>query len=458
MLPGWVWLRHGAGARLGPFVALDAAPLLVLWLAVTAATSRPVLAGAAAAGICVFLDVADRAKRAALAEPLAFTDGGLLWQVVAHPKFYLPAVGRKMVAGGTTAVTLSLVALVALERPLALSPAMRGLLAVAAMALAAILWRPLWLLPADLARTPEADSAAYGPLATFALHARLAAVERDARRAAYPPAPAIFASGAAQPHLLLLQLESFCDPRGLDPEAPAGLLPHWDALSAEAMVRGWLTVPGFGANTMRTEFGVLSGLGDAALGLDALNPYFRFARKPVASLAWALRGAGYATSCLHPYDPRFFGRDRVMPALGFAHFGAEAEFRDSPREEGLVTDAALGQRLAWELRDATAPTFLCAITVAAHGPWRGEDPTAVWRARMAKTDAMLGLVAEAARSCGRPVVLAAFGDHRPALPFARGGVETDHLVWRSDAPGTGTASNLDATGLHRAIRAAMRMG
>ena len=80
---------------------------------------------------------------------------------------------------------------------------------------------------------------------------------------------------------MLLQLESFCDPRrfGL-PRA----LPHWDALGAQALARGLLAVPGFGANTMRTEFVVLTGLDDAALGLDRLNPYFRFARAPVGSV------------------------------------------------------------------------------------------------------------------------------------------------------------------------------
>ena len=115
-------------------------------------------------------------------------------------------------------------------------------------------------------------------------------------------------------------------------------LSHWDALGRAALARGPLDGPGFGANTMRTEFAVLTGLGDEALGLDRLNPYFRFARSPVASLAWALRGAGYATACLHPFDARFFGRDRALPALGFHRFDAAPAFVDAPRDAGLVTD------------------------------------------------------------------------------------------------------------------------
>jgi phosphoglycerol transferase MdoB-like AlkP superfamily enzyme len=235
-------------------------------------------------------------------------------------------------------------------------------------------------------------------------------------------------------------------------------LPHWDALASGAIARGRLAVPGFGANTMRTEFVVLTGLDDAALGLDRFNPYFRFARAPVASLAWALRGAGWSTACLHPFDGRFFGRDRVLPALGFQRFEDARAFAAAPRAHGLVTDAALGARIAAELAAATDPLFLYAITVAAHGPWPGPDPAASWAARIAATDAMLGAVAQAARGAERPVVLAAFGDHRPALPVAHGATDTDYLIWRSDAPGAGALRDLDAAALHRAVRDALGIG
>jgi phosphoglycerol transferase MdoB-like AlkP superfamily enzyme len=253
----------------------------------------------------------------------------------------------------------------------------------------------------------------------------------------------------------LLQLESFCDPRRIGIPAT---LPHWDALGATALARGPLAVPGFGANTMRTEFAVLTGLADDVLGLDRLNPYFRFARAPVASLAWALRGAGYATACLHPFDARFFGRDHVLPALGFERFDAAPAFAEAPREAGLVTDAAVGARLAACLAAAEGPAFLYAITVAGHGPWPGPDPAATWATRMAATDAMLGTLAEAARHSGRPVVLVAFGDHRPALPAARGGTDTDYLVWRSDRAGEGPVEPIDAVALHRLAAAAVGEG
>lgn len=453
-LPFWLWLRRGA--RLSGWVALDAAPVAALFCAVLAVTARPVLAGGIAGGVCVFLAIADRAKRATLGEPLAFTDGGLLWQVVAHPRFYLPFVPPALLLGGIGLGVATLVADLLLEPAAPLVAEARVALTAMAGLLALVLLRPLVLLGRTApARDPARDAARFGPLATFALHARIAARERPARRAAHPVAAATSAPDRMAPHLVLLQLESFCDPRrfGL-----AVAMPHWDALGATALTRGLLAVPGFGANTMRTEFVVLTGLDDAALGLDRLNPYFRFARAPVGSLAWLLRGAGHATACLHPFDARFFGRDRVLPALGFQRFEAADAFADAPHEHGLVTDAALGVRIAAELATAQGPVFLYAISVAAHGPWRGADPAAAWAARIAATDAMLGAIAGAARASDRPVVLAAFGDHRPALPATRGGTDTDFLIWRSDRAGNGTRADRDAAGLHRAVRDAVLLG
>lgn len=474
-LPAWLWLRRGA--RVSAWMLLDAAPLAAAFCALLAVTARPVLSGGLVGGACIFLAVADRAKRAALREPLAFTDGGLLWQVPAHPRFYLPFVPRAVVVGGIGAGVAAFVGVLALEPALALEWMARLALAGGAVALSVVVLRPLWLLRSvgagvkaqgegatfaapiadasrdvGLARDPSRDAARFGPLAVFALHARLAAVERPRRRAAHPPAPARIATDASRPHLVLLQLESFCDPRRL---GIAQAMPCWDALAAGAIARGRLAVPGFGANTMRTEFVVLTGLDDAALGLDRFDPYFRFARAPVTSLAWALRGAGWSTACLHPYDGRFFGRDRVLPALGFQRFEDAAAFAHAPCEHGLVTDAALGARIATELDAARDPVFLYAITVAAHGPWPGPDPAAAWASRMVATDAMLGEVVQAARRSARPVVLAAFGDHRPSLDIARGATDTDYLVWCSDAPGLGEARDLDAAALHRAVRAAV---
>ena len=76
--------------------------------------------------------------------------------------------------------------------------------------------------------------------------------------------------------VVLVQAESFFDPARLDPGL-GGLLPAYEGLRAAAALRGRLLVPAWGANTVRTEFAVLTGLSEAALGLDRFNPYDAFA-------------------------------------------------------------------------------------------------------------------------------------------------------------------------------------
>ena len=102
----------------------------------------------------------------------------------------------------------------------------------------------------------------------------------------------------------------------LSPLIPRDLLPGFDAC-CDAGTFGRLEVPGWGANTMRAEFAVLTGIPESELGYDRFNPYHALARVPIASQVWRLRRAGYRTICLHPFDRRFFRRDLAMPALGF---------------------------------------------------------------------------------------------------------------------------------------------
>ena len=453
-MPAWLWLRWQVAARFSMWVALDAAPWLAAYLLLLGITARPLLSGGAVAGALLFIAISAFAKRKSLGDGLVFTDGGLIWQVFAHPRFYMPFVPRAVLLLGVIAGFALALGVLLLEPGLDLASAQRLPVLVLGAVLLGITLRPLFLLRgAIIQQVPAADAAGFGPLACFAIHARLAATERAARQARHQPQPAVLPLNRPEPHLLLLQLESFCDPRrfGL-----TRALPNKDRLAASALKQGLLSVSAFGANTMRTEFAVLTGIDDAALGLDRFNPYFRFARKPLQSLAWALRGAGYQTACLHPFDPRFFGRDKVLPALGFARFDAAAAFTQAERLRGLVTDAAIAARLQDELATATSPGFWYAISVAAHGPWPGANPALGWADCMAATDAMLGAVMQAAQQSPRPVVIAAFGDHRPALQEAQGGTDTDYLVWRSDRPGKGEAENLNAISLHRAIMAAMR--
>ncbi|MCK8784591.1 LTA synthase family protein [Roseomonas sp. NAR14] len=472
-LAGW---RLALGARrLLPGLPAELAGPAAAWLLLLAATDRPLFAGLGAAAPVVALMVVDAAKRRVLREPLLFSDALMLPLVARHPHLYLPFAGGRLIPGALLLGGLAALALLLAEPAAGLGAARRGLALIGA----ALGWRLVLRPPAALVRRlmpdggavadPAADQRRLGPLATLVAWTACAAAERPGRRDRVPPGPPPTRAGrpaapavarpdpardGAAPHLVLIQSESFLDAARL---GHGDLLPHWASLGASSLQRGPLAVAGFGANTMRAEFAVLTGIPDAALGLDRFNPYFRFARRPVRSLAWTLRARGHSATFLHPHDPRFFARDRVMPALGFERFESEADFPGADRVGRYVADAALGERLAALLR-APAPQFLFAVTMQAHGPWPGADPRGTYLRHLADADAMLGIVAAAARRAARPVVLCLYGDHLPALPGLPEtlGRDTDYLIWRSDRRGGGARRPLAAAALHDALLAALR--
>jgi hypothetical protein len=278
----------------------------------------------------------------------------------------------------------------------------------------------------------------------------IARAERPGRRAA--AAPAVLPpheGGGAQP-VVLVQGESFFDARRLHASVPRDLQPGYDRCRDTALRCGRLSVPGWGANTMRTEFAALSGLSQAELGFDRFNPYYAFARRqPVASLAWTLRAQGYRTVCVHPFDRRFFRRDIVMTQLGFDEFQGLESFAEAPRAGRYVGDEAVGRRIV-ELVDRVGPKlFVFAITMENHGPWDGARTTVPDAAAAAlgadagalhqyldglrSTDRMIQALADRF-GAGTPGWLGFYGDHLPSLPkvFDRLGYDdarTDYFIW-----------------------------
>ncbi|MBO1076541.1 LTA synthase family protein [Roseomonas marmotae] len=407
------------------------------------------------------LALADATKRAVLDEPVVFSDAAMLPLVVRHPSLYLPFAGTGWVIGGAGLGLLLLLTLAMLEPQARLGWPLRATLLALAMVLAALLLMPPKSLRRALARDPAIDTARFGIFACLSLYRSVAWAERRPRRAAHPADPPAFrpAGGGKAPHVVLVQAESFWDPRETMPDLPPGLLPHWDRLGAEALARGRLTVPGFGANTMRAEFAALTGIGPDGLGLDRFNPYFRFAVAGLRSLPRTLRAAGYRALVLHPFDRRFFGRHRVMPALGFERFESQRHFAGAARKGVHVADAAVAERVLHHLSATPGPALVFAITMQAHGPWPGEDPRAGWLAHLRDADAMLGRLADAAARLDRPLLLCVYGDHQPALPGATTWTDrrTDWLLWRSDrrsqAP---TRRDIPAEGIFTALAETLR--
>lgn len=442
-------------------VALAAAGASAFWIAFVALTLRPFLAAAITiAGHAALLAIS-RVKQAAIGEPLVLADFVLAPEVWRHPRLYIDHVGRARVAilvvlaAGAVAVWLAVRSpLFVRDTPFSWMVSLFG--AATPAILAAILARgPVaaalrGALDAPHGRDPLDDIGRFGVGgALFAHWALLTAPPR-------PPLefPALIAAHGAPdrlPHIVALQAESFFDARRLHRAIDRRLMPNFDALRARSAAHGRLEVPAWGANTIRSEFAFLAGRPAATLGIDVFHPYLRLASICRSTLPARLRAQGYRTICVHPFDPKFARRDRVVPLLGFEEFLAADAFVEAPRVGEYVADLALGERIMQLIARADQPTFLFAVTIENHGPWDarrrramgGAAPTApalgswelaTYLAHLRNSDRMLGVVADAMAKLERPALACIFGDHLPSLPklFAKLGVadrRTDYAIW-----------------------------
>ena len=460
MLAAWLIPRHIAKARmLGlPAVLLDLLPVLLAAGLLLIATGRPIFTGFVLVSLGAGFALADRTKREALREPVVFSDMSELPHVFTHPQLYLPFAGAGLVIGGALATIAFGIALVSVEPPLWPPDTLLIVILVAVVCAAGciISREPALGLAAGALRRldpinePFADAARLGPFAILLVYGIIARAERRARRARHvpPPAPALVSAAAAVP-LVMVQCESFFDARRVSPCVPPDLLPGFDDCLRHGATFGRLEVAGWGANTMRAEFAVLTGIPERDLGYDRFNPYHAFARAPVASLAWRLRNEGYRTVCLHPFDRGFFRRDLTLKALGFEDFLGRESLGGS-RRPPYRSDPDLAHQVLRVLEEVGPRTFIFVITMGNHGPWFEAGPQIDPDLRqrfdtaglpqggqflryldgLARSDEMLRILAEGLGPRGHNAVLGFYGDHQPSLPqvFGHFGFEE----WTSD--------------------------
>lgn len=465
--------RSGAGARWqSPIrVLLDLALPALSFALVTTATARPLFAGILTFVLCAGYAHSDRSKRAVLAEPIVFTDIFQAFDIFRHPNLALPFPDKLPILSGVVSALILFGALFVFEPPVWAWTAWPLAVLLALIATSVMLLKgPLnarvgrWLRRMQPTADPFADAASFGPIGVLFVHSLLARsgrAEVRARAASHAAALPPLRAGAGAP-LVLIQCESFFDARRLGPAVKPGLLPAFDRLSRNGLQWGRLAVPSWGANTVRTEFAVLSGLDQDAIGFDRFNPYYRLAREPIVSLASRLRDQGYLTICVHPFDRQFYGRDRVMPNLGFDEFLGEEAFPGAERVNGYIADSAVARVVCRLLEERGPRLFMFIVTMENHGPWnevalQGEPQHVAaglslsaterqslncYLANLAHTDDMFQQVAEKLSSLDHPGTLALYGDHLPSFgsTFAKLALRdhrSDYLIWR---PGLSAAA------------------
>lgn len=433
--------------------ALHALAVICVALLFLLVTARPVFSACGAVALVAFVAVVSNAKYESLREPFVFTDLSLFSQLFSHPRLYLPFLspGKVVVIGlGVLAVAGGYLA----EPPLTPRPVLAALLIgittfLASCALARRL--PLTLDPAH-------DVERHGFFTVFVAYLLngLRPATFDALKHAAATSP--FAMGGAPgrcPDVIVIQSESFFDARRISPAIDSALFTHFDCACNESVQYGALSVPAWGANTMRTEFSLLTGLASKKLGYARFYPY-AFVRRACVSIASWFRRSGYETLAIHPYYADFFGRERALPLLGFDKFLDLQYFADALRAGPYVSDAAVTDAIISIMdADTAKPQFIFSMTMENHGPLHlervelgetanyhtlGEDPE--WRdltaylRHVVNADAMIGRLLAYLRARRRDTVLCFYGDHVPALPHIfdkLGNVpsQSHYFIWRN---------------------------
>lgn len=244
--------------------------------------------------------------------------------------------------------------------------------------------------------------------------------------------------GTALPDIIVIQSESFFDPRIMHGYENGNLTPNLNRLAAEGM-SGPLHVPTYGGGTIRTEFEVLTGLSLRYFS-NMQFPYLQLNEKVVPSMVRTLRAHGYETVAIHGNDPTFWNRNTAFKVLGFDRFVSQSSFpHDVPMDGKYMADSAMTDEIMAQLKDAGPPQFLFAISLEAHGPYDVEPsdraardaipvPAAVnardkvevqnYLYHMQHADQELGRLADLLAKRSRPTLLLFYGDHLPGLTGA----------------------------------------
>lgn len=452
-------LRSGAGLGL---LACMTTALFGVFLAIS---GNAAVALALTLALQALLAVASNAKYAMLGEPLAFTDLALFGAIFRHPQFYLSAVAiwQRVVASIAAAVLLGVLAWLSSSDPV------RHLEGVPVTALGLCVLALLLRGEAAARLVPRPDLEAdlhrlglYPTLLLYWLH------WRDSNDPQPCVAPVREAPGDVPELLVLIQCESFADPVELfgNPAQFGDLtLPGLAAARQNAWQWGNLEVSGFGAYTMRTEYGVLFGREEEALGFRRYNPFLSALGEASYALPARL-GKGWRSVFVHPHDMRFYSRDRIMPAGGFTELVGEDRFAPpAPGEGRYVTDAAMTGEIITLASAAQGPTMIYAVTIENHGPWAsdgtpgGANLVPGYLRLVRKGDAMLADLTRQLGELGKPALLVFFGDHRPSIPGAAmpgGDRHTPYVMVRLDGagqfvPGDNRRVDLTPAALHHEV-------
>ena len=258
------------------------------------------------------------------------------------------------------------------------------------------------------------------------------------------------------PNVILLQLESFFDPRYIqDVNFEENPIPTFSFLRDDG-ISGKLSVPVVGGGTSNTEFEVLTGMSLDFFG-TVEYPYESFLKtKTCESSAYNFSEMGYASSAIHNFSAEFYGRNRIYANLGFDRFTPlEYMCNTEFNEIGWTKDSILEGYIIDSLTTTEGRDFVFAVSVQGHGMYPDDfddhsityepedDETDIsdmmskiefFTKQVTEMDAFLGSLIASISQFDEPTVIVAYGDHLPGINFTPEMLEcdmyeTEYVIW-----------------------------
>lgn len=238
-----------------------------------------------------------------------------------------------------------------------------------------------------------------------------------------------------QPDIIVIMDESFADLSilGSDVRTNQEITPFIDSLR-ENTVRGYALSSVYGGDTANSEFEFLTGNSMFFLPENTV-PYQQYIKDQTYSIVSYLKGKGYSTLAMHPFDSSGWMRTTVYPLLGFDNYLFIDDFPQKDFVRNYVSDAEMFREVEKHYEQMTSSgdsAFIFGVTMQNHGgyDYTGNDfqtsislegyksdyPDAEqYLSLIHETDTAVRQLIEYFQNTDREVVIVFFGDHLPGL-------------------------------------------
>ena len=239
------------------------------------------------------------------------------------------------------------------------------------------------------------------------------------------------------PNIIIIMNEAFSDLSVLgDFNTSEDYMPGFRSLMEE-YTSGHLMVSVKGGNTANTEYECLSSDTMAFLPPGCVV-FQQYIHSDIPTAATYLKGLGYRTIGMHPYNGSGWERDRVYPLMGFDEFLDLNDFRGADKLRNYVSDKGAFDKIIdiFESKPEGESDFIFLVTMQNHSGYTPKETDNGFKEEVMLTDAPLqtgdvvaaeryltlikysdlafsGLIDYFEKNVTEPTVIVMFGDHKP---------------------------------------------